>query len=105
MKELRRKRAILTDDILPVKNDNYYREKNLKRYRKILNKRRIPDTAKSIVEQILKNYSIEEIPNAMFTLKRYIPDDLLEVILDLLLEYNIITKEEYRNLSSGFNYF
>jgi hypothetical protein len=105
LKELTRKRSISKSDIQPIKNDNYYREKNLKRYREILYKKKIPSVAKTIVEEIIKNNTFSEIPKSIFAIKKYIPHDLLEEVLNLLLDYKSITKEDYYALSPKYKYY
>jgi hypothetical protein len=101
LKEIRRKRSLNQDGVVPLKSDDFHRNRNIQRYKEILRKKKSPELIIGILEFIIKNHSIDDIPKVVSKLKRSIPDDLYNDIVNKLYDYNILSVNDYYFLSSN----
>jgi hypothetical protein len=81
------------------KSDWDYKKDNIKRYKDILYKKRLPETIDVFIKTLLQNYEISDIPKQIKRLEDIIPKDMYSGILNRLYDLKVIDEYEYFKLS------
>jgi hypothetical protein len=81
------------------KSDWDYKKDNIKRYKDILYKKRLPETIDVFIKTLLQNYEISDIPKQIKRLEDIIPKDMYSGIINRLYDLKVINESEYFKLS------
>jgi len=81
------------------KSDWDYKKDNIKRYKDILYKKRLPETVDFFIKTLLQNHEISDIPKQIKRLEDIIPKDMYSGILNRLYDLKVIDEYEYFKLS------
>jgi hypothetical protein len=99
LKKLKSERTERQEGSSLNKSDWDYKKDNIKRYKDILYKKRLPETIDIFIKTLLQNYEISDIPKQIKRLEDIIPKDMYSGIINRLYDLKVIDEYEYFKLS------
>lgn len=109
LKSLKTQRIDRQEDSNLNKSNLDYKNDNIKRYKDILYKKRIPETIDIVIKSLIQNYELSDIPKQIKRLEDIIPKDLYSGLINRLYDLKVINEYDYFKLSersfSKFGYY
>lgn len=100
---LKRQRIDRQEDSNLNKTNLDYKRDNIKRYKDILNKKRLPQTIDIIIKTLMQNNELSDIPKQIKRLKGIIPKDLYSELINRLYDLKVIDENDYFKLSKSYS--
>lgn len=98
LKSLKRQRIDRQEDSNLNKSNLDYKTDNIKRYKDILNKKRLPQTIDIIIKILIQNNELSDIPKQIKRLEGIIPKDLYSELINRLYDLKVIDENDYFKL-------
>lgn len=109
LKSLKKQRIERQEGSNLNKSNLDYKKDNIKRYKDILYKKRLPQTIDILIKTLIQNYELSDIPKQIKRLEDIIPKDLYSGLINKLYDLKVINEYDYFRLSersfSKFGYY
>jgi len=100
LRDLRRKRADITHEIEKLRDNEYWINKNMSKYRKILIEKRRPEIVDNLFKIILKNTELyKSVFDILYSIKNSIDKETFDKLVDKFFDYKLISQEQLYKLS------
>lgn len=99
LKSLKRQRIERQEGSNLNKSNFDYKKDNIKRYKDILYKKRLPQTIDILIKTLIQNYELSDIPKQIKRLEDIIPKDLYSGLINRLYDLKVINEYDYFRLS------